>query len=65
MDQNNNKKTNNGFFLIQEKKISSKKSPFDNFGLFSFKILYLGTKFYFFTFQSMNFKREKRKLHGN
>jgi hypothetical protein len=38
------------FFLNLGKKNHPKKSPFENFDIFSFKILYLDTKLYFYTF---------------
>jgi hypothetical protein len=53
------------FFLNLGKKNHPKKSPFENFDIFSFKILYLDTKLYFYTFQSLSFEREERKLHEN
>jgi hypothetical protein len=53
------------FFFKFRQKNHPKKSPFENFDIFSFKILYLDTKLYFYTFQSLSFEREERKLHEN
>jgi hypothetical protein len=53
------------FFFKFRQKNHPKKSPFENFDIFSFKILYLDTKLYFYTFQSLSSEREKRKLHEN